>query len=87
VIEHDRITSPASSKDIPRIVDQIQGKVGEGPCLDPIREHEVFKTADVGAEERWREFSGVLTRNRRAVASSMTRLMVLSPVQPNASSV
>jgi len=61
VIEHDQITSPASSNDIPRIVDQIQAEVGEGPSLDAIREHEVFKTADLGAEERWREFSGVLT--------------------------
>ncbi len=51
------ISSPASSSDIPRIVDEIQAEVGEGPCLDAIREHEVFQTGDLAAEARWPQFA------------------------------
>ena len=57
LVERDRITSPASSNDIPSRVDEIQSEVGEGPCLDAIREHEVFKTGDLAAETRWPKFS------------------------------
>lgn len=56
-VEHRRITSPASSNDIPRTVDEIQAEVDEGPCLDAIREHEVFRTPDLSAESRWPQFS------------------------------
>jgi GAF domain-containing protein len=52
-----RITSPASSNDIPRKVDTIQQEVGEGPCVDAIRDHEAFKTGDLAAETRWPHFS------------------------------
>ena len=51
------ITSPASSNDIPRTLDKIQEEVGEGPCLDAIKEHEVFQTGDLAAEGRWPQFS------------------------------
>jgi transcriptional regulator with GAF, ATPase, and Fis domain len=56
-VEGRRITSPASSNDIPRIVDRIQVEVDEGPCLDAIREHEVFRTGDLASEVRWPQFS------------------------------
>ncbi len=52
-----RITSPAASSDVPRIVDAIQSQVGEGPCLDAIKEHEVFQTGDLPAERRWPQFA------------------------------
>jgi GAF domain-containing protein len=51
------ITSPASSGDIPGIVDAIQAQVGEGPCMDAIREHEVVQTGDLAAESRWPQFA------------------------------
>lgn len=57
LVEGRRITSPVSSNDIPRVVDAIQTEVGEGPCLDAIREHEVFQTGDLAAEDRWPRFS------------------------------
>jgi hypothetical protein len=44
VIEGKLVTSPASSDEIPAIVDQIQSETGEGPCVDAIKEHEVFQT-------------------------------------------
>jgi GAF domain-containing protein len=51
------IGSPASSNDVPRIVDAIQTEVNEGPCLDAIREHEVFQTGDLPTERRWPKFA------------------------------
>jgi GAF domain-containing protein len=56
-VEGRRITSPASSDEVPRIVDAIQTEVDEGPCLDAIKEHEVFLTGDLKGEERWPRFS------------------------------
>ena len=57
LIEGRKITSPAASNDLPRIVDSIQSEVDEGPCLDAIKEHEVFQTGDLAAEERWPKFA------------------------------
>ena len=57
LVDGRKITSPASSNDLPRIVDSIQSEVGEGPCLDAIKEHEVFQTGDLAAEERWPKFA------------------------------
>lgn len=56
-VEKKTITSPASSNDIPRIVDLIQSETGEGPCIDAIKKHEVFETGDLAAETRWPKFS------------------------------
>ena len=39
-----------------RIVDAIQAEVGEGPCVDAVREPEVFVTGDL-TSERWPQFS------------------------------
>ena len=57
MVEGRKITSPASSNDLPKVVDSIQSEVGEGPCLDAIKEHEVFQTGDLAAEERWPKFA------------------------------
>jgi GAF domain-containing protein len=57
IVEKDRITSPASSNDVPRTLDRIQSETGEGPCIDAIKEHEVFQTGDLPGEERWPRFA------------------------------
>jgi GAF domain-containing protein len=57
LVEGRRITSPASSNDIPRILDSIQAEVDEGPCLDAIREHELVQTGDLRTERRWSRFA------------------------------
>jgi transcriptional regulator with GAF, ATPase, and Fis domain len=56
-VEGRTITSPASSNEVPRIVDAIQSEVDEGPCIDAIREHEVFQTGDLAGETRWPSFA------------------------------
>ena len=57
IVEGRRITSPASSGEVPRIVDAIQSEVKEGPCLDAIKEHAVFQTGDLAQEKRWTKFA------------------------------
>ena len=56
-IEGKEISSPAPSNEVPRILDRIQSETGEGPCIDAIKEHEVFQTGDLASEERWPQFS------------------------------
>jgi len=51
------VSTPAASDAVPTMVDTIQYEVGEGPCLDAIREHEVFGTDDLRQERRWPNFS------------------------------
>ncbi len=57
LVEKGKITSPASSDEVPRKVDKIQTETGEGPCVDAIKEHEVFQTGDLRNEKRWPQFS------------------------------
>ncbi len=64
------MTTPASTTQIPTQVDAIQLDTGEGPCLDAIREHEVFHTDDLSLEERWPNFA------RRAVEMTQVRSML-----------
>jgi transcriptional regulator with GAF, ATPase, and Fis domain len=56
-VEGRLISSPASTGEVPRVVDRIQTEVDEGPCLDAIRAHEVFQTGDLAAEGRWPRFA------------------------------
>ncbi len=57
LVEERTITSPASSSEIPRVVDRIQSETDQGPCIDAIKEHTVFETGDLREEDRWPEFS------------------------------
>jgi putative methionine-R-sulfoxide reductase with GAF domain len=53
-----RVETTGASDDVPRQIDQIQYDTGEGPCLDAIREDEVFETGDIRAERhRWQAFA------------------------------
>ena len=63
-VDGKKVTSPASSDEVPAIVDKIQSETGEGPCVDAIREHEVFQTGRLSEEHRWPKFTP------RAVAES-----------------
>jgi GAF domain-containing protein len=64
VIEGKEVTSPASSDEVPAVVDRIQSETGEGPCVDAIREHQLFQTGQLSLEKRWPNFTP------RAVAES-----------------
>jgi GAF domain-containing protein len=64
VITGKVVSSPASSSEIPAIVDRIQSETGEGPCVDAITERAVFQTGRLSQEQRWPTFTP------RAVAES-----------------
>ena len=57
LVRHDGISTQAASDDVPRRVDEVQYEVGEGPCLEAIREHATYVTEDLSDEERWPNFS------------------------------
>lgn len=57
LVEARNVTSSASTGEVPETLDLIQTELGEGPCLDAIREQEIFQTGDVAAEQRWPRFS------------------------------
>ncbi len=69
-------STPAASSDVPRKVDAIQYETGEGPCLDAIREHEVFRTGDLGEERRWPKFSARAQRETGVRSMLCFRLFV-----------
>jgi transcriptional regulator with GAF, ATPase, and Fis domain len=71
LVEGKRITPPASSNDLPLLMDAIQSEVGEGPCADAIRGQEVFRTGDLLAETRWPQFS------RRAHETGVNRILAV----------
>ena len=56
-VENRTITSPASSNEVPKKLDEIQSDTGEGPCIDAIKDHEVFQTGNLEHEARWPNFS------------------------------
>jgi hypothetical protein len=56
-VDGRHITSPAASSEAAAIVDAIQAATDQGPCLDAIKNHEVFQTGDLSAEERWPKFA------------------------------
>jgi GAF domain-containing protein len=63
-VEGKRVTSPASSDELPAIVDRLQSETGEGPCVDASIESDIYLTGNLSSETRWPEFS------RRAAAES-----------------
>ena len=71
-----KVDTPAATDDVPRHVDVIQYEVGEGPCLDAIREHEVFETGDLGSERRWPQFAGRAQRETGITSMLCFRLFV-----------
>jgi transcriptional regulator with GAF, ATPase, and Fis domain len=70
VLGGGRIDTPASSDDVGWAVDKIQYEAGEGPCLDAIKDHDVFVTGDLASEDRWPLFSS------RVVAETGVRSML-----------
>lgn len=62
--ERNRLRSVAATDDVPRAADAVQDETQEGPCVDAIREQEVFVTGKLLDEERWPNFA------RRAHADS-----------------
>lgn len=57
-LDGTEISSPASSNDVPEVLDAMQADLHEGPCFDAIKEHEIFRTGDLAMEgDRWPHFA------------------------------
>ncbi|HEX2698625.1 MAG TPA: GAF and ANTAR domain-containing protein [Acidimicrobiales bacterium] len=70
VVRDHELSSPASSDDVGPAVDAIQFEVGDGPCVEAIREHQTVVTDDLATEARWPRFA------RRAVEATGVRSML-----------
>jgi GAF domain-containing protein len=56
VIERKQIEPRAWTSDLPRAVDSLQERLGQGPCMDAVWEQQLVRVDDVGADDRWPEF-------------------------------
>lgn len=57
IVRGRQIDTLAATGALPRRLDELQHETGEGPCLDAIRQREVFETGDLAAEARWPRFA------------------------------
>ena len=55
-VRNGHFVTISSTSGRPERVDALQYATGQGPCLDALREREVFRTGDLAAEERWPRF-------------------------------
>lgn len=51
------VTSEAASGELPRIVDELQERLGEGPCLTTVYEHLTVRVPDLATDDRWPRFA------------------------------
>ena len=63
----------AWTSDLPRDLDTLQGRLGQGPCIDAIWDERVVRVPDVATETRWPEFTA---RAASAGAGSMLCLQL-----------
>lgn len=57
VVVGKSVSSDAASGELPRVVDEIQTAVGQGPCLDAVRLATTVLVSDMANETRWPLFS------------------------------
>jgi GAF domain-containing protein len=57
VIARKQVEPRAWTSDLPKVLDALQGTLGQGPCLDAIWDNVVVRVADVSTEERWPRFA------------------------------
>ncbi|WP_410665329.1 GAF and ANTAR domain-containing protein [Amycolatopsis sp. lyj-84] len=52
-----RIRTVAPTDPVVVTIDEVQYRAGQGPCLDAIAEHQVYRTGDLTNEGRWPAFT------------------------------
>lgn len=76
LVEGRTVTTVGASDDVPARVDRIQYEVDQGPCLDAIRNHEVFQSDRLGEEQRWPAFSARASQETGVASMLAFRLFV-----------
>ena len=61
LVERDRIRTPAASTAKLRELDELQYEIGEGPCLEAIREHATVVVDDLASDSRWPAWGRVMS--------------------------
>src|SRR4051812_46094110 len=70
VIGRRHVQSRAPTGDLPRIIDLLQERLGEGPCIDAGWEHPIVRIDDMRTERRWPRFAaGAFDGGVRAMLS------------------
>lgn len=57
IYENSRVDTPAATDGVARRGDELQYELGEGPCLQSIREQETVWSGDLTVERRWPRWS------------------------------
>ena len=57
LLQGGKVVTRVASDDVPFKVDAIQLQIGEGPCLDVLRDGELFVAGDLDRDQRWPRFS------------------------------
>ncbi|WP_409494577.1 GAF and ANTAR domain-containing protein [Amycolatopsis sp. cmx-11-12] len=53
----DQVRTVAPTGEVVVTIDEVQYRTGQGPCLDAITEHQIFRTGDLATEDRWPAFT------------------------------
>lgn len=56
VIGRSKVESRAATTDLARRIDRLQERLGQGPCLDAVWDHEIVQVDDVAHDDRWPRF-------------------------------
>jgi GAF domain-containing protein len=54
--------SRAATDELPQLVDELQSRLDEGPCLDALREQSTVRVDDATTEKRWPGFAAEATK-------------------------
>ncbi|WP_410651479.1 GAF and ANTAR domain-containing protein [Amycolatopsis sp. cmx-4-54] len=57
LIERGKIRTVAPTDEVVTAIDEIQYRTKQGPCVDAIVTHEIYRTGDLTAETRWPAFT------------------------------
>jgi methanogenic corrinoid protein MtbC1 len=57
LVVQGHLETPAQSDPVPEALDRLQDRTRQGPCLDAIRDEEVYETGDLASERRWPSFA------------------------------
>ena len=57
VIGGKKVESRAWTGDLPKHVDALQQRLGQGPCMDAVWREEMVRVDDVRVDERWPDFA------------------------------
>ena len=75
-LKQGEVSTPVASDGVSPAVDAIQYETGEGPCLDAIRQHQIFRTGDLSTERRWPRFSERAQRETGITSMVCFRLFI-----------